>query len=92
MKTAISSVFMFSFVFPMLNQVTGSCDNKVRIWRCPVGASSSANQMSSWTTELKESDFSPHTDWVRRYNICLKYIVNQFPATNCKTVVYDCAG
>eukprot|EP00953_Heterococcus_sp_UTEX-ZZ885_P005511 3438-Heterococcus_DN1.PRE.2 len=44
-------------------QATGSCDNKVRIWRCPVGATSSANQMSSWTTELKESDFSPHTDW-----------------------------
>jgi hypothetical protein len=83
----------------MFNQVTGSCDNKVRIWRCPVGATSSANQMSSWTTELKESDFSPHTDWVRRdaayaklrvhFDAIISVLLLQLAKLQCMIVLFE---
>jgi len=40
---------------PVLRLVTGSCDNKVRIWR---------REEQGWVEEVLQSD-TPHLDWVR---------------------------
>ncbi|CAM9208102.1 unnamed protein product [Discosporangium mesarthrocarpum] len=39
--------------------VTGSCDERVRFWRCPVGST------DAWELERQENEASPHNDWVR---------------------------
>ncbi|CAM9093274.1 unnamed protein product [Chrysoparadoxa australica] len=39
--------------------VTGSCDSKVRFWRCPV------DSLGDWVEEPLSLDLLPHSDWVR---------------------------
>jgi protein transport protein SEC13 len=41
--------------------VTGSCDNRVRIWRCPIDTFNAGE----WTEEPLSSENPPHHDWVR---------------------------